>query len=204
MKKIAVLLLLALACAGCGKKTHLFTIDNQSDWDAVVSLTDFKELGRFQTHSNYLIKKRTHSTFEIYQTSTCSLISVNGAKTVEQNDFILTLMNDTPKEIKIVNQTNRNLYIKNEPALPCPIGSDYDNPNFYVPLFKSLSIEKSHNTEITAKSMYIYAWQIENCKTDKDLNSLAIGINISDNGGQTYSYRWQKKDNDIFLILSNN
>ena len=202
MKKIAVLLLLVLALAGCGKKTHLFTINNQSDWDVVVALTDFKELGRFQTHSNYLIRKKTQFTFEFYQTGTCNLISVNGAKIINQNDSILTLANVLPRQIKLINKTDRNLYIKNVPALPCPVGSDYDDPRFYVPLFKPLTIENTHNTETTAKVMYIYAWQIESCKKDEDLNSLAIGIDISGNSGQVYSYYWQKKENDIFLIVS--
>ena len=44
MKKIAFLLLLVLTLAGCGKKTHLFTIDNQSDWRVVVSITNEKNL----------------------------------------------------------------------------------------------------------------------------------------------------------------
>ena len=201
MKKIAFLLLLVLTLAGCGKKTHLFTIDNQSDWDVVVALTDFKELGRFQRHSNYLIRKKTQFTFEFYQTGSCNLISVNGAKIINQNDSVLTLANVSPRQIKIINKTDRNLYIKNVPALPCPVGSDYDDPKFYVPLFKPLTIESTHNTETTAKVMYIYAWQMESCKKDEDLNSLAIEIAISDNSEHIYSYRWQKKDSDIFLIV---
>ena len=40
MKKIAVLLLLVLALAGCGKRTAMFVVDNQSDWRVVVSITN--------------------------------------------------------------------------------------------------------------------------------------------------------------------
>ena len=58
MKKIAVLLLLVLALAGCGKKTAMFIVDNQSDWRVVVSITNVKELGKKVDKSLYTIFKR--------------------------------------------------------------------------------------------------------------------------------------------------
>ena len=58
MKKIAVLLLLVLALAGCGKKTAIFIVDNQSDWRVVVSITNVKEFGKKVAKSLYTIFKR--------------------------------------------------------------------------------------------------------------------------------------------------
>ena len=58
MKKIAVLLLLVLALGGCGKKTSIFIVDNQSDWRVVVSITNVKELGKKVDKSLYTIFKR--------------------------------------------------------------------------------------------------------------------------------------------------
>ena len=54
MKKIAVLLLLVLALAGCGKKTAMLIVDNQSDWRVVVSITNVKKVDK----SLYTIFKR--------------------------------------------------------------------------------------------------------------------------------------------------
>ena len=58
MKKIAVLLLLVLALAGCGKKTAMLIVDNQSDWRVVVSITNVKELGKKVDKSLHTIFKR--------------------------------------------------------------------------------------------------------------------------------------------------
>ena len=123
MKKIAVLLLLVLALAGCGKKTAMFIVDNQSDWRVVVSITNVKKVDK----SLYTIFKRNdpysnsaHSNrvvFEVYEESVCELISVNGAKIKTQTNNMLVLENSLPMNVLVVNKTDRNILLKNDACI---------------------------------------------------------------------------------------
>ena len=123
MKKIAVLLLLVLALAGCGKKTAMLIVDNQSDWRVVVSITNVKKVDK----SLYTIFKRNdpysnsaHSNrvvFEVYEESVCELISVNGAKIKTQTNNMLVLENSLPMNVLVVNKTDRNILLKNDACI---------------------------------------------------------------------------------------
>ena len=127
MKKIAVLLLLVLALAGCGKKTAMLIVDNQSDWRVVVSITNVKEFGKKVDKSLYTIFKRNdpysnsaHSNrvvFEVYEESVCELISVNGAKKKTQTNNMLVLENSLPMNVLVVNKTDRNILLKNDACI---------------------------------------------------------------------------------------
>ena len=127
MKKIAVLLLLVVALAGCGKRTAIFIVDNQSDWRVVVSITNVKELDKKVDKSLYTILKRNdpysssaHSNrvvFEVYEGSVCELISVNGAKIKTQTNNMLVLENSTPMDILVVNETGKNILLKNDACI---------------------------------------------------------------------------------------
>jgi putative lipoprotein len=186
MKKIAVLLLLVLALAGCGKKTSIFIVDNQSDWRVVVSITNVKELGKKVDKSLYTILKRNDPysnsaysnrvVFEVYEGSVCELISVNGAKIKTQTNNMLVLENSQPLNVLVVNKTGRNILLKNDACIRNNL-ADYfycgdveirdrvTNKTimfpryYYVPLFTTPPITTQNTIEHPA-SIQFYAWQL--------------------------------------------
>ena len=194
MKKIAVLLLLVLALAGCGKKTAIFIVDNQSDWRVVVSITNVKELGKKVDKSWYTIFKRNdpysnspHSNrvvFEVYEGSVCELISVNGAKIKTQTDNMLVFENSQPMNVLVVNKTGRNILLKNDACTRNNL-EDYfycgdvetrdivTNKTttlpryYYVPLFTTQSIGTQNTIEHPA-SIQFYAWQLSQINDTSD------------------------------------
>ena len=107
MKKIILLFTLVFIFTGCGNRTHFFTILNQSDWDIVVELQKFKEFGKYQAKSNYMVRRREKVVFEIYNSGSCSLISVNGAKLVNHNSSEMILSNSTATEVNVINLTKK-------------------------------------------------------------------------------------------------
>lgn len=192
-----LLFCLILLCSCNNYHTGLFKISNESDWDIIISLNNFNELGKKQTNSNYMINKHSSEFFYLYNDGNCELISVNGAKIIKKTNSELILKNDTPKKIKVVNSTKKNIKLSNMPSLPCPLNRQYANTRQYVPLFSPVIIEKFHNFEISAKEINIYAWQLEFCKNDDELNTLSIGINTNNN----FKYKFKKINNDIYLFL---
>lgn len=198
MKKIVLFLLFLLSLFGCSAyKTMPFIIDNDSDWNIVVSVKNCYETGKKRSHLNYMIPRRSSYTLSLYSNGSCDLISVNGAKIIKATSSELILKNDTPKKIKVINLTGQNVNLVNEPNLPCPLNKYY--VEYYVPLFRPITIQSIHNSLLLSKEMYIHAWQMEFCKTDVALNNLAIKIVTSNNCG----YKFKIQDDNIFLILSN-
>ena len=230
MKKIAVLLLLVLALAGCGKKTAIFIVDNQSDWRVVVSITNVKELGKKVDKSWYTIFKRNdpysnsvHSNrvvFEVYEGSVCELISVNGAKIKTQTNNMLVLENSPPMNVFVVNETGRNILLKNDACIRNNL-EDYfycgdtvtrDNRKlpryYYVPLFTTKSIA-AHNTITDPVSIQFFAWQLSQITDTSDqkisdaINHLAAEtIKITDNWEPLKTY-WKKTGSNLYLFLTN-
>ena len=230
MKKIAVLLLLVLALAGCGKKTAIFIVDNQSDWRVVVSITNVKELGKKVDKSWYTIFKRNdpysnsvHSNrvvFEVYEGSVCELISVNGAKIKTQTNNMLVLENSPPMNVFVVNETGRNILLKNDACIRnnledyfyCGDTVTWDNRKlpryYYVPLFTTKSIA-AHNTITDPVSIQFFAWQLSQITDTSDqkisdaINHLAAEtIKITDNWEPLKTY-WKKTGSNLYLFLTN-
>ena len=202
MKKIAVLLLLVLALAGCGKQTAIFVVDNQSDWRVVVSITNVKELGKKVDKSLYTIFKRNdpysnsaHSNrvvFEVYEGSICELISVNGARITTQTNDKIVFENSPPMNVFVVNETGRNIILKNDACIRNNL-EDYfycgdtetRNPvtnktimlprYYYVPLFTTPPITTQNTIEHPA-SIQFYAWQLSQI-TDTSDQKISEAIN---------------------------
>ena len=230
MKKIAVLLLLVLACAGCGKKTATFIVDNQSDWRVVVSITNVKELSKKVDKSLYTILKRndpystsTHSNrvvFEVYAGSVCELVSVNGAKIKTQTSDMLVFENSTPMNVLVVNKTGKNVLLKNNACIRNNLEDHFycgdvitlDGRKFpqlyYVPLFAQKSIA-AQNTITNPVSIQFFAWQLSQITDVSDqkisdaINHLAAEtIKITDNWEPLKTY-WKKAGNNLYLFLTN-
>ena len=196
MKKIVLVLVFLLSLFGCSAyKTKLFVIDNDSDWNIVVSIKNCYETGKKRKHLNYMIPKRSSYTLNLYINGECELISVNGAKIIKKNNSELILKNDTPKKIRVINSTDNNILLSNTPSLPCPLNSYY--VEYYTPLFSNTTIGRVHNAQLSAKEIDIYAWQLEISKTEDELNNLSIGIK---NTGH-FKYKFKKIDNHIYLLL---
>lgn len=229
MKKILVLLLLVLTAAGCGKRTHLFTIDNQSDWRVVVSITNVKKLGKKVDKSLYTILKRndpyrnsSHSNrvvFEVYEGSVCELISVNGAKIKTQTSNMLVLENSTPMNILVVNETGRNILLKNDACIrnnledyfycgDAEINRKKIPRLYYVPLFSTKPIT-TQNTITNPVPIQFYAWQLSQINETSDENTseainrlAAETIKITDNWNPLKTY-WKKTGDKLYLFLTN-
>jgi hypothetical protein len=202
MKKIAVLLLLVLGLAGCGKKTAIFIVDNQSDWRVVVSITNVKELDKKVDKSLYTILKRNdpysssaHSNrvvFEVYEGSVCELISVNGARIKTQTNDRIVFENSPPMNVFVVNETGRNILLKNDACIRNNL-EDYfycgDTETrdpvtnetillpryYYVPLFTTPPITTQNTIEHPA-SIQFYAWQLSQI-TDTSDQKISEAIN---------------------------
>ena len=229
MKKIAILLLLVLALAGCGKRTAIFIVDNQSDSRVVVSIINVKELDKKVDKSLYTILKRNdpysssaHSNrvvFEVYEGSVCELISVNGAKIKTQTNNMLVLENSTPMDILVVNETGRNILLKNDACIrnnledyfycgDAEINGQRFPRLYYVPLFATKSIA-AQNTITNPVSIQFYAWQLSQITDVSDqkisdaINHLAAEtIKITDNWKPLKTY-WKKTGNKLYLFLTN-
>lgn len=230
MKKIAFLLLLVLTLAGCGKKTAIFIVDNQSDWRVVVSITNVKEFGKKVDKSLYTICKRNdpysksaHSNrvvFEVYEGSVCELISVNGAKIKTQTNSMLVLENSLPMNVLVVNKTGRNILLKNDACIRNNL-EDYfycgdtvaqDGRSlpryYYVPLFATQLIT-TQNTIINPVPIQFFAWQLSQItdmpdqKVSDAINRLASEtIKITDNWKLLKTY-WKKTGDKLYLFLTN-
>ena len=230
MKKIAVLLLLVLALAGCGKKTATFIVDNQSDWRVALSITNVKEFGKKVDKSLYTIFKRNdpysnfaHSNrvvFEVYEGSVCELISVNGAKIKTQTSNMLVLENSQPMNVFVVNETGRNILLKNDACIRnnledyfyCGDTVTQDGRRlpryYYVPLFVTQLIT-TQNTIINPVPIQFFAWQLSQItdmpdqKVSDAINRLAAEtIKITDNWEPLKTY-WKKTGNNLYLFLTN-
>ena len=230
MKKIAVLLLLVLALAGCGKKTAMLIVDNQSDWRVVVSITNVKEFGKKVDKSLYTIFKRndpysnsTHSNrvvFEVYEGSVCELISVNGAKIKTQTSNMLVLENSLPMNVLVVNKTDRNILLKNDACIRNNL-EDYfycgdtvaqDGRSlpryYYVPLFATKSIA-AQNTITNPVPIQFYAWQLSQIaemsdqKMSEAINRLAAETIKITNDWKPLKTYWEKAGNNLYLFLTN-
>lgn len=196
MKKIFLYIIFLFFIFGCSfYKTKPFVVENDSDWNIVVSVKDCYETGKRRSRLNYMIKARSSYTFNLYAKGECELISVNGAKIVKKSSSELILKNDEPKKIKVINQTGKNILLSNIPSLPCSLNSYY--VEYYIPLFRTISIQNIHNTPLSAKEIDIYAWQLEIYQTDDELNSLSIGIKNT----QDFKYKFTKIENQIYLLL---
>ena len=230
MKKIAVLLLLVLVLAGCGKKTAMFIVDNQSDWRVVVSITNVKEFGKKVDKSLYTILKRNdpysnsaHSNrvvFEVYEGSICELVSVNGAQIKTQTNDMIVLENSPPMNVFVVNETGRNILLKNDACIRnnladyfyCGDAVTQNNTrlprHYYIPLFTTQSIT-TQNTITHPALIQFYAWQISQIvdasdqKASEAINHLAAEtIKITDNWKLLKTY-WKKTGDKLYLFLTN-
>ena len=230
MKKIAVLLLLVLALVGCGKKAATFIVDNQSDWRVVVSITNVKESGKKVDKSWHTIFKRNdpysnsaHSNrvvFEVYEGSVCELISVNGAKIKTQTNNMLVLENSPPMNVFVVNETGRNILLKNDACIRNNL-EDYfycgdtvaqdgrSLPRYYYVHLFATQLITAQNTIINPVLIQFFAWQlsqitdISDQKASDAINRLAAEtIKITDNWEPLKTY-WKKTGDNLYLFLTN-
>ena len=233
MKKIAVLLLLVLALAGCGKKTSIFIVDNQSDWRVVVSITNVKELGKKDDKSLYTILKHNDPynqssnkiIFEVYEGSVCELISVNGARIKTQTNDKIVFENSLPMNVLVVNETGRNILLKNDACIRNNL-EDYfycgdreiRDPvtnkiillprHYYVPLFTTQSIATQNTIEHPA-SIQLYAWQLSQITDTSDqkisdaINHLAAETIKITDNWKPLKTYWEKTGDKLYLFLTN-
>ena len=233
MKKIAVLLLLVLALGGCGKKTSIFIVDNQSDWRVVVSITNVKELGKKVDKSLYTILKHNEPynlssnkiIFEVYEGSVCELISVNGARIKTQTNDRIVFENSPPMNVFVVNETGRNILLKNDACIRNNL-EDYfycgdtetRNPvtnetillprYYYVPLFTTQSIATQNTIEHPA-SIQFYAWQLSQItdtfdqKISEAINHLAAETIKITDNWKPLKTYWKKTGDKLYLFLTN-
>ena len=229
MKKIAVLLLLILVLAGCGKKTAMFIVDNQSDWRVVVSITNVKEFGKKVDKSLYTIFKRNdpysnsaHSNrivFEVYEGSVCELISVNGARIKTQTNDRIVFENSPPMNMLVVNETGRNILLKNDACIRNNLedyfycgDAEINRKKFprlyYVPLFIPKAIS-AQNTITNTVSIQFYAWQLSQIaempdqKMSEAINRLAADTIKITNDWKPLKTYWKKTGDKLYLFLTN-
>ena len=233
MKKIAVLLLLVLALAGCGKKTSIFIVDNQSDWRVVVSITNVKELGKKVDKSLYTILKHNDPynlssnkiIFEVYEGSVCELISVNGARIKTQTNDRIVFENSPPMNVFVVNETGRNIILKNDACIRnnledyfyCGDAETRDPVTnktimlpryYYVPLFTTPLITTQNTIEHPA-SIQFYAWQLSQITDTSDqkiteaINHLAVETIKITDNWKPLKTYWEKTGDKLYLFLTN-
>ena len=228
MKKI-FLLFMTLLIVGCGRRTSLFVVDNQSDWRVVVSITNVKEFGKKTDKSLYTIFKRndlysskTRSNrvvFEVYEGSVCELISVNGARIKTQTNNILVLENSPSLNVLVVNETGKDIILQNDAYIRnnvvdyfyCGDAITRDGRQlpryYYTPLFTPQAIT-AQNTITYPVPIQFYAWQLSQIAESSDqkiseaINQLAAEtIKITDNWEPLKNY-WKKQGNNLYLILT--
>lgn len=149
MKKTYWIFFLLMLLSCCGLRTKYFTIDNQSDWDVIVELKKFKELGKYQEKSNYIIPHRNKVVFEIYNSSSCNLISVNGAKVERHNSSEMVLSNSEAKEVSVINLTKKDIFLINLPAPPGSLSEKY--VKYYKPIFSPVIIKSMYDSKLSPK-----------------------------------------------------
>lgn len=222
MKKILFFLVLfVIVLAGCGKKQlRTFTVINQSDWRAVVAVTDYiDDTGVTQRYDTFVIGERNNLrrlpnrvSFSLYDHGDCNLISVNGAKIKTKTDTMLILENASPVTVNVVNQTGRDVIIKNEPCLgDIPVDSYYGGTykdqygtlyNDYKRIFLDCSISKDKNESDPLK-IPVYAWQLFETTEPERFTAFANKYILIVSNRQGLHTTWERVDDTFFLRITN-
>ena len=220
MKKILFFLFIVVLTS-CGKKQQrTFTVINQSDWRAVVALTDcVNDIGNKQNYETYVIGERNNSrglpnkaSFILYEHGDCNLLSVNGAKIKTKTDTVLILENAPPVLVNVINQTENDIVIKNEPWLGDVPADFYYNGIYkdqyqnlysdYNPIFPYQIITKDRTTTNPVK-IPVYAWQLFEITDPKKFTAFANKyILIVSNRHGLYG-TWERVDDTFFFRITN-
>ncbi len=211
-------------------KTHKLIVENNSDWRVIVSIKGVKLLYDREESADFVICKKDDvygienvSEFDVYDDSTVDLISVNGARVKLNTSDRFVLENyDRPINVKVINKTNNDIILKNEPYVKgggvgwyysgdFQVGGIIYPQRFYIPLFKKTLIYSTSN-ETNPVNLDFFAWQLSEIledtkKTDfelsNEINEFAKTNIKNTNNGKALKTSWQKKGNDLFLFLTN-
>ena len=221
MKKVVSILLLAAAVLGCGQKQQrILTVINQSDWRAVVTVTDFIDtLGNQNSAASYVIGAvndprglSNKASFTLCEHGDCNVLSVNGAKIKSKSDTQLILENALPAIVHVINKTGKDIRIQNEPSLGNTPTDFYYSGIYqdrygimwtdYKPIFTRQFIAKDR-TEGNPVNMPVYAWQLFEIMDPKEFRAFAYKhITIAADAAGFYA-EWERQGDDFFLKITN-
>ena len=221
MKKTFIILLLAAAILGCGQQQQrILTVINQSDWRAVVTVTDFVDtIGNQNSAASYVIGAvhdprglPNRASFILCEHGDCNVLSVNGAKIKSKTDTQLILENAPSTIVHVINETGKDIRIQNEPSLgdtPSDFyyGGIYQDQSGtlwtdYKPVFPRQLIAKDRTAQ-NPVNMPVYAWQLFEITDPKEFSSFAYKhITIAADTSGLY-VAWERVGDDFFLRITN-
>ena len=110
MKKIAVLLLLVLVCAGCAiYRTTNVSISNNSDYIAYVRVSDFKKDGDHKGVEYIKLSPHTGTFCKLYDNGTVTLTRPNRNYLKKSSDKSYEVINSPKRIIKVFNKTGEKI-----------------------------------------------------------------------------------------------
>ena len=109
MKKISVLLLLALVLLGCQMyNTKNAIIENKSDYDAIISVKNFKENEKKILSSSITVNAKKSLSLPLYNDGDISLMSISRNYINKVTDTHYQILNMSPVIFTVYNKTNEN------------------------------------------------------------------------------------------------
>ena len=109
MKKISILLLLALALLGCQMyNTKNTIIENKSDYDAIISVKNFKENEKKILSSSITVNAKKSLSLPLYNDGDISLMSISRNYINKVTDTHYQILNMSPVIFTVYNKTNEN------------------------------------------------------------------------------------------------
>ena len=109
MKKISILLLLVLALLGCQMyNTKNTIIENKSDYDAIISVKNFKENEKKILSSSITVNAKKSLSLPLYNDGDISLMSISRNYINKVTDTHYQILNMSPVIFTVYNKTNEN------------------------------------------------------------------------------------------------
>lgn len=112
MKKISVLLLLALVLLGCQMyNTKNAIIENKSDYDAIISVKNFKENEKKILSSSITVNAKKSLSLPLYNDGDISLMSISRNYINKVTDTHYQILNMSPVIFTVYNKTDEDRVI---------------------------------------------------------------------------------------------
>lgn len=112
MRKISVLLLLVLALLGCQMyNTKNAIIENKSDYDAIISVKNFKENEKKILSSSITVNAKKSLSLPLYNDGDISLMSISRNYINKVTDTHYQILNMSPVIFTVYNKTDEDRVI---------------------------------------------------------------------------------------------